>query len=575
MSDLETLYFINGESFTPFNAKEIGFKLDWTGDAREAELNVDTIALVTDAKAIVIDWIENGQGVFEGIPLTIQAGTVTLEYYIDLTDNPTVSGEGDSIIEVTIKRRKAVDWFLQSANALSFEALNKTHPISTLKIPYLIIRDNQLEMLIMLGISAYTLTKALIEGVKELITAITDFIKITFVGTGVAVGQIIAAALLLIARLIYVAALIVALINITKQIIEIIFPPIRNLKGSTVLELLKKGCAKLGFEFKSTILDGEYKPLTILPVTLKKDTKSIFTHLFTLDNGTYNKGYPTARDTTPTLGSLINAIQDMFNAKIRIVGDTVFLERRDFWIDNSNITITNTLNLQDVRENQWRYNISEAWKRYYIHYRTDPSDSHTLDKIDKTDSEHSTEAVSVINPELLNIKGLEDVGLPWAFATPKEELTFVEKVALGYAKLADEVVQFFGGSSNLTSKVLGRIGVTQISQQYFTTTKIMYQVGGRQPITTYLNFLGALNLYNKFHAINQVKENFKRIYNAEIPFSTDMFENLVNNNYVKDELGNDLEIRTFEFINETKQAEIEYAILSDEGQNTKTILIDG
>jgi len=263
----------------------------------------------------------------------------------------------------------------------------------------------------------------------------------------------------------------------------------------------------------------------------------------------------------------------MFNGKVRIVGNTVYFERRDYWVLNAGLQIKRTLNLQDKRENQWRYNLGEAWKRYYIHYRTDPSDLNTLDKIDFSDAEYSTEPVSVVNADLVSIKGLSDVALPWAFGIRKESLSFVEEAALPFAKLADKVVQFFGGSSDLASKVKGRVGVLQISQQYFTVSKLLYQVGGKQPYN-YLDYIGAKILWRDWHSINKVKENFKKIFASPIPFSTYNFETILENNYVNDQDGNSLEILTFEWINKSKTAEIEYSEFSDEGDNTKTIVID-
>ena len=50
---------------------------------------------------------------------------------------------------------------------------------------------------------------------------------------------------------------------------------------------------------------------------------------------------------------------------------------------------------------------------------------------------------------------------------------------------------------------------------------------------------------------------------------------LLDINYVQDQDGNSLEILTFAWVNESKTAEITYAVLSNEGFNTKTILIDG
>jgi len=127
---LESKHYINTTEIRPENADTIGFKFDWTGDILEAELNVDSILLANKAKQLVIDHIAQ-LGIYEGIPYTVKVfnprtgNNVTLEYFIDLTDNPTISGAGDSTIEVKIMRRKAVDWFKKNASALSFEVINK------------------------------------------------------------------------------------------------------------------------------------------------------------------------------------------------------------------------------------------------------------------------------------------------------------------------------------------------------------------------------------------------------------------------------------------------------------------
>jgi len=365
-----------------------------------------------------------------------------------------------------------------------------------------------------------------------------------------------------------------ALIEVTKQIIELIFPPKRYLKASKIKELVSKGCGSIGngFNFVSSILD-EFSGASILPVPLQKTNKSIFTNLFTLDNGSYNKGYPTANDSTPTLGSLMDFLEEWTQSEFRIVGNTVYLEEDSFWQNNPAVTITNTLNLQDSRENQWTYNTGESWKRYYCHYQTDPSDSHTLDQIEATDCEYSTEPINTNNPDLTTIRGLVDINFPFAFGIRKEKLTIVEDACIPFAKLADEVINFFGGNSNLVSEIKGRIGVTQISQQYFTQTKLLYAVGGKQS-ASYKSKIGANVIYQRFHEKNQVKENFKRIYNATVKFSTSDFESLLFNNYVQDLTGNPLKILNFAWINESKTAEIEYSEDSNEAFNVKTVAIN-
>ena len=573
MSIIESKHFINNQEVRPKDADLIGLKLDWIGDAQETELNVDTLVLENKAKKLVLDHV-NTYGVFEGVPYTFQINNFSLNYYIDLTDpNTKISGVGDSSIEVTIKKRKGISTFWENAYSLSFEAVNKTNPINNVPVDYLIVPDNQIEMIITTSISTFTLAKALEEGFRDIAIASTELLKQIFLGTGVLLGQIISAVVLLVARVIYVIALVKALIKMAKQIIDLIYPPIKTFKGSTVLELMNKGCQKLGFKFESYLLN-EIKDLTICPVPLQKNAGSILDQLVTLDNTSYTKGYPTSRDSVPTLGTLMQSLKETFNGKFRIVNDTVYFERRDFWNLTNGLAIQNTLNLQNVRENQWQYNVAEAWKRYYINYRLDPTDYLTMDAVEKSDCEYSTEPLTTSNNDLINIKGLVDISIPFSLGIRKDKLTFVENFAKEYAKLADKVINFFNGDSSFESKVNARIGVMMIGQQYFQSTKLLYCLNGKQPVN-YLDTIGADNIYKKYHTINQVKENFKKIYSATIPFSTAQFEQLLYNNYVQDSEGNLLEILTFEWTNESKEAEIMYSIESNEGFNTETIKIDG
>ena len=579
---LETKYFFDGGvEFRPVNADKIGVKFDWTRNILEAELTTDAIILSdtpsNPAKSFVMAHY-NTLGAYQGLPITVQFGAVSVDYYIDTSEQPKFSGEGDSKIEVKIKRRKAVDYFKKEADGLTFELLNTTHPIDTFKIPYLIVRDNQLELFITLTIATYNLTKALIEGIRDLVDAITEVIRAATPNAGVPpsvdTGDIIAAVLLAAARLIYVAALLIALIKIAKEIIELVFPPLKEFKVTTVRELLEKGCARLGFNFNSTV--SEFSNMTILPKPILCPKEGIFKKLFTFDSGLRTLGYPTGigGDSVTTLGALIDFCLDWCNGRLRIVGNDVFIERRDHWVINSGINIKNTLNIQSTRENQFGINSGEAWKRYFLRWQLDPMDAHTFDDVTGIYSEHSTEPVTVPHPDLVLIKGLVEKQFPFAFGSRKPGLNFIENAFLPFASFADSVVNFFGGSSNLVSSINGRVGVLQISNQYFGQTKMLYIVGKKQP-ANFRDIIGAEQSYQKYHYINQVKENAKDIFIAEIPFSTQNLQTLLTSNYVNDLDGEPLEVLTFEFINEAKKGTIKYARKGNAGDNTKTILIEG
>ena len=130
-------------------------------------------------------------------------------------------------------------------------------------------------------------------------------------------GDVIVAVLKAVARLVYFAAILVALIQLATKLYALLFPPKYKLKGCKVKELISKGCQYLGYSFESSLLNS-IPQLTLLPVPLVKDRRSIFQYLPEELDAPFNKGVPSASDTTPTLGSLIDAMMLMFNARVKV-----------------------------------------------------------------------------------------------------------------------------------------------------------------------------------------------------------------------------------------------------------------
>jgi hypothetical protein len=569
-------HFLNGTEVVPENYKTIGFRADWTSDPSEAELTADRIIFTNNARRLIFQHIESGAGLFEGIPYTVQFGTVEIEYFIDLTDNPQFT---DSSIEVSIKKRKGIKWFLESADGLSFELLNKkVGGMSYQLAPYVIVKDNQLELGLMLSLSTYSLTRELIQSIKDLVTTISQTIQAATpsTGTGVVIdiGDIIALVLNIAAQIVYIAALVIALIDLIKQLIELIFPKVRYFKVNTVEYLLKTGIEYLGYQFSSTLISTEYKFLTVVPVPLVPANKSIFNFNINLNSQPYTKGYPTSSDTVSSLGALIDFVKMYFNASVRIIGNTVHIERRKYWQQYSSLNIRNTLNLQDKRKKAYTYNMGDNWKRKYIKYQNDIADTHTADNWEGADCEYSTEPINVVNPDLVLIKGFREIDIPFAMGARKKQLNFIEKAAEKLAITADKIINGLGGNSSFTAKIQARIGVMQISQQYFSVTKLIWAVGGKQP-ANYLDVIGANAIYTKNHVTNQVKENFQYIETADVPFSPDNFLNLLENNFASDQDGNEIEILSLEYMNDSAVATIEFSIPSGDANNLKTEKING
>ena len=556
-------HFINDIEITPRNILTIGLNSDFTGRPENLEISTDRILLPREALTIVQNHI-NTQGIFEGIPYRIETiSGETLEYYIDLTQNAVFKTYE---IEVSIKRRQGKDNFFDNANGTSFELMkSKGVQFQFIDIPYIIVKDNAIELALSLGISLYVMTRELIDQTISLTENIGSIFDGSLPNIGVPpsydTGGLVMLVLNILLQIVVIALLLVAIVKMSQQFFELLFPQIRFYQGAKVKELIKKGCEYLGYQFQSNLLDG-ISGLTICPVPLIKDKDSYFDFLQNDLNFAFTKGYPTASDSTPTLGTLIDAIETQFNAKTKVRNGTVELERRDYWQNITSNLIIPALNIQNDRQEEYTLNVDEIWKRYYIHYQTDETDTHTLDFFDPTDAEYSTEALNVINADLVTIKGLNDVNIPFALGVRKTGLNWIEKVAESVFEVIDGLINTFGGSSSLVSQIEGRVGVMQISSQFFTKTKMLYTVAGKQP-ANYVDIIRASAIYNKYHKINEITINDFKIYSdVPIAITGDDFVNLLNNNYAEIN-GVICEILTLKYIDEESKAIISYKLPYD------------
>ena len=550
-------HFLNGVEIAPRNVLEIGLITDYTGNPEMLQVDTDTIVLPREAMNIIMQHVAT-QGVFEGIPYTLEVGNIQLEYYADLTENFKVK---DFEVEVKIKKRKGFDNFFENADGLSFELMAKKGVnFNFVNLPYLIIPENQVEIGLTLSLAIYSLTREAIQATRDLVSATEKLIRAVTPNASIPpvppIGEIIALSVAVVAQLAYTLAIYTALIKLIRQMQELIFPKVRYYKGSTIKELIKKGCEYLGYTLDSKLLNT-WDKLTIMPVPLIKGKKSVFNFIQNDLNFSFTKGYPTAQDTVSTLGELINAVETWFNAKTKVFNGVVQIERRDYWKNISINTTLPALNLQSDRQNEYYFNTDEAWKRTYIHYQVDYADTHTLDKFDPTDAEYSTEPLNVINQDLVSIRGLNDVNIPFALGVRKSELSYIEKFAKTFLQLADTIIGLFGVDLNFTSLITDRLGVTQISSQFYGVTKVLYAVNGRQP-SNYIDKIKASNIYNLYHKINEINVNGFKVYNdAPIRITPTEFVYLLDNNYTYIN-GVLCEILTIRYTDEQSQAVVSY-----------------
>ena len=556
-------HFLNDIEISPRNRDNIGIISEFVNEVRQLKLTTESVILPNEARDIVLDHINN-VGLFEGIPYRIELNGVSIEYYADLLSNLSIQSQD---INVSLTKRKSHDDFMEKAVGTSFDLMVAEGVIfDTFNVPYFVIQDSQLEKGITLAISIYIMTTEVIRQAQELTEATTDLIKAVTLNAGLGVsvdwGDVISLAIKVLFRLVLFALLVTALLKLASQMFVLCFPPKRNFKATKFKELLTKACEYLGYQFESDLLDASPN-WSLLPVPLIKERKSIFNFLPDEFFAPFNNGYPGTSDSVSTLGQFIDALKIMFNARLFFKGNIVRLERRDYLFEQSLQGLEVSLPLQPERSDQFKYNTDEVWKRYYIKYALDSSDIHSLDKMyDFHDAEYSTEPLSSINEDLVTIKGLNQVNIPFCLGARKDKLNWFELLAKDFFQSLDVVVSLFGGSSNYSDIIGERKDALMISDEYFTITKALYTTGGKQ-LSNFTDFVSATALYDKYHYINAITENsFEIRENVRVRISDNDFVNLLENNYVEIE-GELCEIIDITHLDERHESTISYRFPSN------------
>ena len=569
-------HILNGTEITPRNYEDIGIVIDYENPLSDImSISVDSVQLVNEARQIVYNHVFNGLGALEGIPYQIvtESGQ-TLEYFLNTKQQCDFE---DNVVTVALQKRWNQEIFMNQANGTTFELMAAQGVVfPTFDVPYLIIRDNQVEQGITLAITTFVTGQALYQAIKDLVQTITSVIQASTPNVGVPpsidLGDIIAMILKIVAQIAFVIALFLAFKKLVDQLKELLFPKIRYFKACKLKDLISIGCAHLGYQFESSVLDA-MSNVTILPVPIIKGKKNILEYLQNDLNFAFTKGYPTAQDSIPTLGSAITTALNWFNGKLFCYNGVVRLERRD-WV-NAQVTPTlePSITLQGTRTDKFKLNTNEVWKRQYVHYMTDTNDFHTMNEFEKTDCEDSTEPITFANKDLLLIQGYKDVMIPFALGSRKNKLTWVEKRVRDLFQLVDTVTSVFGSGTSYVSLVNNRVGVLQIGEQFYTQTKALWTIGGKQP-ENYLNFIGARQIETQFHNIDFIGNNDFIVREAvNVIVNDENFVNLQQSN-IATMNGVDCKLIRVEFQDYTKVAKITYKEPFNWAYNVKKVSIN-
>lgn len=553
--------------FSPVNWDLIGLRADLTQDYADLMLTEDTLIFEGDDKFLLQGILDN-VGLQAAIPMIVKlpsddpnVADLEIEYVLSVKDGFT---ETTDALEFSAKRRYGVNRFITKANGITWDEINDFSTITATQFPYRIVDPNPLPQLGMLYMQLGSSSIALYDSVSDLANAIAA-------AFGGATGIVESTTQIAIAA-IKSALVLVVLITTSEDLWRMYFPEQKYLWEVKVLELMQKGCAKLGFNLSSTLLQN-YANAGIIPVPLLDSNDSVLSDLF---NGTdfFNGKFPSSLDVTPTFGSFFTTIKDMLAAKILIIGNTLYFESDAFYQNIPQPQIKTTFTEQDKLIDRKTYNTSEAWSNKFIGYAVDFSDRYTADQIQGLRAEYRTKYTGTAQSELVDIDGAQRIDIPFSLAKRKNKLSYLDEEAIIFGTIVDGIINSFGGNSNLVSSVQSSVGQMVISGQHFGTTKFVWAIGGKQPVN-YLDKISANALYLANHTHLQVKENFQEIQEMRVPFSVQNFRDMVNSRYVTDENNTPLQLINYSFVPHEGQILLNFGIFRPEKSKTETIKIHG
>tara|TARA_R110000824_G_scaffold399673_1_gene605457 strand:- start:1392 stop:3506 length:2115 start_codon:yes stop_codon:yes gene_type:complete len=469
----------------PANWQSLLIELNFDSDAPDARVTINEWEWIRENSDTINSWIADGLtggvGIFEGIPFRIElgkSGTIEQLYngYLDLSTSQIECNQ----VTATAKERLGIDYINDIADSFSFEYLNTKAKLGSngqtmlpftdryVYVPYVISTVPSAQEAILAAVSLITL-------LIELQNALTSLLKHI---SGIATFSW-SDLFKIVIHVAYIAFLFATIIRVIQDLFNAIIQPVKFHAGMKIKDLCEIGSDWMGFDFASeTILElEEFADLVLLPqkynMPLNDDIDFIqgFTNVASIsqqatgsnqigqneENGYYNG----------TFGQLLRDLKTMFNAKV-IIDDaglngrpTLRLERIDY------STSENLYNLPPIDNNDaYRFNVNDFKANYLVEFSLDSAEKNTFLEYSGTVYQSTAKPITIDNADLVIMKGLNSVAIPYALGKRKETLTVPEKVLL---PIINEIEQIINSISLLingvvfTAWVAGNVMLTQIN----------------------------------------------------------------------------------------------------------------
>lgn len=571
-------FYINNNEIDllPDGWKDMDIELSY-GDVNAPRLSVESfefktlqeVAATADPVEILQTWIDGGTngttgGIFEGVPYQIVLdcdGSISTVFngILDLSDS-SAQFSCDRII-APARQLKGQDYLNDKADSFRFEYLAKGVPIGSagkittsdyIEVWYQVGKYPQGVEIMIASLTLFMLIRETISIIKDIGYAVA---AISGGGTG-----ILESILMIVALTVYLVSMIIAMVELMKDLVELIFPWVYYHYAMYAKDLVQKACDYLGLGFSSTILQNDLKDMYIMPK--KQASGSNFEG--------YKVGYASSEDGyyDGTFGQLLTDLETQTDGIARVINGTLYFETEDWYQNQSNYAIP------DMEVEFTGYNASELTANYNINYADDNADLYNY--LDYTGTSVTAQVIidNLVSQDNSTLKGLTDKQINFTLPTVKTTETRLEntmkKVFNAYSALVNAVIAYTLPSAGLTIPPIpsSTINILRVDTHFTSVPKVGIQpVGqtGRTFSTTY-NTIGAKALFEAYHAQNIAKPiygyqgNQWKLYKGyQIPLCCEDFQTLLNNNYCT-YLGNEAKITSLRWNPYNEVADIDFQV---------------
>lgn len=438
-----TFYLNNNVVDPPKNWRETAIEVNYEdGEFKNEQLTINDNEWVRDNIDIINDWCFTQGRIFEGLPYRITEtdinGAVTEMFngYIDCSEDASFDEYG---IIVKSKPKYSIDWINDVAQGFGFDYLYAKQVITQsdfFDVPYVISSIPDYEKLAITVIGLTLILQSLVAAGNDLAAAIGSVASGSFDW-----GNLF----ILVGAIIKFTALLIAAVALIKRMFAVIIQKVKYHKAIKIKTLFERGCQHLGLSFLSTIINpNDY----ILPAKyyVPKNPSNPF-NLDILGAFQPNEFIQYALP-QGTFADFIIKQKDRYNGKVLFDGNVMRFERKDFQLATPSYT------LPDIINTKYRLNSSDFKSNLFLNYQTDVSESNTINQYLGTSYQVTIRPNSIVNPEFVLMKGLQQVDFAYALGKRKTELTAVEKV---FDEINEAIDGAVGGTINVLNAIINTI----------------------------------------------------------------------------------------------------------------------